>query len=150
MRAVVPLLFVVPLMLAGCVERRPDGIVARSDVSARSATTAHFVRDFAVAAGQPGIVNTWFTLSPDCSAAGQIAVRVQDMPEHGTVTIEPGAYYSNYAVGDQRRACNLRPRQGVRAIYHPAPGALGEDRFSLLVITPFGQSWTTDIHVVIH
>ncbi|GBQ96993.1 hypothetical protein GLI01_02490 [Gluconacetobacter liquefaciens] len=150
MRAVIPLLFVAPLMLAGCVERRPDGIIARSDASTGSATDAHFVRDFTVAAGQPGIVNTWFMLNPDCSVVGQVTVRVQDMPAHGTVTIEPGAYYSNYAVGDQRQVCNMRPRQGVRAIYHPADGAVGPDRFSILVITPFGRSWTTDIHVVIH
>lgn len=150
MRAVIPLLFVAPLMLAGCVERRPDGIIARSDSSTGSVTNAHFVRDFAVATGQPGIVNTWFMLNPDCSVAGQVSVRVLEMPVHGTVTIEPGAYYSNYAVGDQRRVCNLQPRQGVRAIYHPARDALGADRFSLLVITPFGRSWTSDIHVVIH
>ncbi|MBB2177898.1 hypothetical protein [Gluconacetobacter tumulicola] len=149
MRAAIPLLFAASLMLASCVERRTDGIVARSDVLAGPAADAHFVRDFAVAAGQPGIINTWFMLNPDCSVGGQITVRVHEAPTHGTVTIEPGAYYPNYAVGSQRRTCNLRPQQGVRAIYHPAPGALGKDRFSILVVTPLGQSWTTDIHVVI-
>ncbi|MBB2203624.1 hypothetical protein [Gluconacetobacter takamatsuzukensis] len=149
MRAVIPLLFVASLMLAGCVQRRPGGIIASSDVSVSAATNDHFVRDFAVAAGQPGIVNTWFVLNPDCSASGQVTVRVQDTPAHGTVTIEPGAYYPHYGAGNQRRACNLQPRQGVRAIYHPVPGALGTDRFSMLIVTPLGRSWTSDIHVSI-
>lgn len=121
-------------MLAGCVERRSDGIIARSDVSMGSVTDAHFVRDFTVATGQPGIVNTWFMLNRDCSVVGQVTVRVQDISAHGTVTIEPGAYYSNYAVGGQRHTCNMRPRQGVRAIYHPVDGAVGPDGFSILVI----------------
>lgn len=152
MRAVLPFLFVASLMLAGCVDRQPGGVIASSDAAATPAispTNAHFVRDFAVAAGQPGIVNTWFMLNPDCSVGGRVTVRVLEAPVHGTVTVEPGAYYPNYRADSQRRACNLRPQQGVRATYHPAPGALGTDRFSILVVTPLGRSWTTDIHVVI-
>ena len=140
-------------LLGGCVA--PDGVtlpVARSTAPIPAfpdRTDRHFHVPFAVAENRPSRINAWFDLNPDCSVAGTVTVRLLAPPSHGTMTLRQGRYYPDYPRGDQRYACNLRPRDGVAGTYRPDPGYTGPDRFTIAVVTPNGSAWTSDFRLAV-
>ncbi|CAP57558.1 Ig-like domain-containing protein [Gluconacetobacter diazotrophicus] len=146
MKPALPILLAGCVLLAGCADTGSEQDGARSHGLANN---AHYVRDFTVAAGHPGLLGNWFSLNPDCSLAGYPTVRLLSPPAHGTVSIAQGSFYSDYPAGNQRRACNTEPRPGVQAVYTPAPGAIGPDEATIQVIFPRGRAWTTTFHVTI-
>ena len=140
-------------LLGGCVAS--DGValpVARSTApipAAPDRTDRHYRIPFAVAENRPSRINAWFDLNPDCSVAGLVSVRLLSPPSHGTMTLRQGRYYPDYPRGDQRRACNLRPRDGIAGVYRPDPGYVGPDRFVIAVVTPDGSAWTSEFRLAV-
>ncbi len=143
------------LLLAACVAetapgaRLHDGQRDESSSTADRANGHRFVIPFAVAANSRSQINSWFSLHADCSLHQYYAVQLITPPRHGTLTIEKGRFYPNYAPGNQRAACNLHPQDGVSALYMPQQDYTGPDMLTIQVITPAGQSWTTDFQLSI-
>ena len=141
------------LLLAACaaetgpVARLHDGQRDESSLNADRANGRHFVVPFAVAANSRSQINSWFSLHADCSLHQYYVVQLISPPQHGTLTIEKGRFYPNYAPSNQRAACNLHPQDGVEASYIPQPNYVGPDMLTIQVITPAGQSWTTDFQL---
>jgi hypothetical protein len=45
-------------------------------------------------------------LNPDCSARGNIIVRLAEQPSHGSVDLVTGQGFTDYAKADQKYKCN--------------------------------------------
>ncbi len=141
------------LLLAGCAAEPGPGAQLQGgerdlfNPNADRANGHHFVIPFAVAANTRSQINSWFSLHADCSLHQYWTVQLLTLPQHGTASIEKGRFYPNYAPQNQRAACNLHPQDGVSASYQPQPGYVGPDLLTIQVITPTGQSWTTDFQL---
>ncbi len=72
----------------------------------------HFFRT--VPTGIKRDIGFFAALNPDCSSVGDAVVRVIKQPQNGTVDIEPGGGYTNFAEKNQRYACNKKISQGTK------------------------------------
>ena len=95
-----------------------------------------------VAAGQRLRVEFLVAIEPDCSSMGQTAVRVIEQPAHGTLTVEDGQGFTNFAKDNQRYECNTRRSDGTLVFYEPKPDYNGADSITLNVIYPGGFAQT--------
>jgi hypothetical protein len=76
-------------------------------------------------------------LNPDCTASGDINVRVTKQPEHGKVEIASTAHFPVFSKESNRYKCNQHKVKGVLVNYK-AEKYVGEDAFDLLIIYPGG------------
>jgi hypothetical protein len=90
-----------------------------------------------VASGQKLRVAFLYSIQPNCSPVGQIAVRVLEQPEHGTLTIEDGKDFTLFSNDNPRAACNTAKSDGTLVVYRPNHDYLGTTRSaSLSAILP--------------
>jgi len=94
-----------------------------------------------VAAGTKQRVNFYASLNPDCSATGDVNVRVTKQPEHGTVETVATTDYIHYAKENIRSKCNQHKVKGALVNYKAAEKYTGNDEFDLLVLFPGGYAW---------
>jgi hypothetical protein len=94
------------------------------------------------AAGQKIRVEFLVAIEPDCSSMGNTTVRVLEQPSHGTLTVENGQAFTNFAKDNQRYDCNTRRSDGTLVFYEPKPDYAGADSISLYVIYPGGLAQT--------
>jgi hypothetical protein len=78
-------------------------------------------------------------VNPDCSSEGLATARVPMQPQHGTITVENGPGYTNYAPDSQRYECNKRSSEGIHVYYEPHPGFAGSDSATVEFLTTSGQ-----------
>jgi hypothetical protein len=95
-----------------------------------------------VVGGQKLRLEFLVAIEPDCSSMGQTAVRVLEQPTHGTLTVENGQGFTNFAKDNQRYECNTRRSDGTLVFYEPKPDYAGADSISLYVIFPGGLAQT--------
>jgi hypothetical protein len=119
--------FIAALLLAG----------ASQDVRAQQLPPANF--SATVPTSKKRLVGFFASLNPDCSAIGEIDARVIRQPENGTVEIETGTGFTNYADNNQRHACNLKPSPGVRVNYTSKDGFIGRDAFEVEFLAGLGS-----------
>jgi hypothetical protein len=100
---------------------------ASQDVFAQQPSTANI----SVPTGKKRLVGFFTSLNPDCSTAGEIDARVIRQPENGTVEVETGTGFANYADNNQRHACNLKPSPGMRVTYTSKESFIGSDTFEV-------------------
>jgi hypothetical protein len=100
---------------------------ATQDVFAQQPSTANI----SVPTGKKRLVGFFTNLNPDCSTAGEIDARVTKQPENGTVEVETGTGFANYADNNQRHACNLKPSPGMRVTYTSKESFIGSDTFEV-------------------
>ena len=90
-----------------------------------SAVAAHAER--VIPSGKQLILFNATSVNPDCSALGNVEVRVAQGPEHGKVSIRRTRVFPNYAAVNLRSACNARrvaevvrglPQQVVLVTHH--------------------------------
>jgi hypothetical protein len=97
-----------------------------------------------VASGAKQRIGFYASLNPDCSATGDVNVRVTKQPEHGTVETAVTTEYVHYPKENIRSKCNQHRVKGVLVNYKAAEKYTGSDEFDLLVLYPHGTAW--EIH----
>jgi hypothetical protein len=83
-------------------------------------------------------IGFYASLNPDCSAAGDVNVRVTKQPEHGTVETVARTDYVHYAKENIRSKCNQHRVKGALVNYKAAEKYTGNDEFDLLILYPTG------------
>jgi hypothetical protein len=79
------------------------------------------------------------SLNADCTPNGDIQSRLTKQPANGTVELDDGYGYPNYAQANQRYTCNNRMVMGVRVFYTSKDGYTGKDSFMTEFLAPAGQ-----------
>ena len=87
----------------------------------------------AATAAQKSRLDFLFDLAPDCSSAGKPVVRVLEQPQHGTLAIENGQAFTDFAPDDRRAACNAHQSDGTLVFYQPSADYRGADSITLAV-----------------
>jgi hypothetical protein len=88
-------------------------------------------------------------LNADCSSMGDIESRLAKPPANGTVELDEGLGYANYAQTNQRYNCNGRPVMGVRVFYTSKDAYTGKDSFTAEFLTPSGQDFVWKYSVTV-
>jgi hypothetical protein len=91
-----------------------------------------------VASGAKQRIGSYAALNPDCTAIGDVNVRVTKQPEHGTVEITTTTNFPSYPKESDRYKCNQHKVKGMQVIYKSAEKYTGSDTLELLVLYPGG------------
>jgi hypothetical protein len=94
-----------------------------------------------VASGAKLRIGFYAALNPDCSASGDVNVRVTKQPEHGTVETVARTDYVHYPKENIRSKCNQHKVKGTLVNYKAAEKYTGNDEFDLLILLPGGLAW---------
>src|SRR5262245_24079680 len=97
-----------------------------------------------VASGAKHRIDFYASLNPDCSASGDINVRVTKQPEHGTIETVAATDYAHYPKENIRAKCNQHKVKGMLVNYKAAEKYTGSDEFDVLILYPRGVAW--EIH----
>jgi hypothetical protein len=94
-----------------------------------------------LASGTKGRISFYTFLNPDCTASGNVDIRVTKQPEHGTVETTPEINFPTYPKESSRYKCNEHKVKGIQLNYKSADKYVGDDTFELLVLFPGGSAW---------
>jgi hypothetical protein len=94
-----------------------------------------------VASGTNQRIGFFYALNPDCTASGNVNVRVAKQPEHGTVEITTATNFPGYPKESIRYKCNQHKVKGMQINYKSAEKYIGDDALELLVLFPTGFAW---------
>jgi hypothetical protein len=94
-----------------------------------------------VASGAKLRIGFFHALNPDCTASGDVNVRVTKQPEHGTVETVATTQYAHYPKENIRSKCNHHKVRGQQVNYKAAEKYTGNDEFDLLILFPTGFAW---------
>jgi hypothetical protein len=102
-----------------------------------------------IASGTKQRMGFFYALNPDCSASGDVNVRVAKQPEHGTAEIVAATLFPNFEKENIRSRCNQHKVRGQQVNYKAAEKYTGNDTLELLVLYPggFAQEVQFDISV---
>jgi hypothetical protein len=93
-----------------------------------------------VASGIKQRIDFYAALNPDCSAIGDVNVRVTKQPEHGTVETVATTDYPP-PKETIRSKCNDHKVRGMQVNYKSAEKYVGSDELELLVLFPGEFAW---------
>jgi len=99
-----------------------------------------------VAAGTKQRMNFYASLNPDCSASGDINIRITKQPEHGTAEMVAATSFPNFTRENIRYRCNQHEVRGQQVNYKSAEKYIGSDTLELLVLFP-GGGFAREVHV---
>jgi hypothetical protein len=91
-----------------------------------------------VASGAKQRIGFYADINPDCSAVGDITVRVTKQPEHGTVETTASTDYVHFSKENVRSKCNQHRVKGTLVNHKAAEKYTGKDEFDLLILYPDG------------
>jgi hypothetical protein len=94
-----------------------------------------------VASGAKQRMGFYAAFNPDCTASGDVNVRVTKQPEHGTVETVATTGYTHYSKENIRSKCNQHKVKGTLVHYKAAEKYTGNDEFDLLILLPGGLAW---------
>src|SRR6266566_1870752 len=98
-----------------------------------------------VASGTNQRIGFFYAVNPDCSASGDINIRVTKQPEHGTAEIAAATSFPNFERENIRYRCNQHKVRGQQVNYESAEKYIGSDTLELLVLFPGG--FAREVHV---
>jgi hypothetical protein len=98
-----------------------------------------------VASGTNQRIYFFYAVHPDCSASGDINIRVTKQPEHGTVETAAATNFPNFERGNIRYRCNKHKVRGMQVSYKSAEKYVGSDTLELLVLFPGG--FAREVHL---
>jgi hypothetical protein len=101
-----------------------------------------------VASGAKQRIGFYASLNPDCTATGDVNVRVTKQPEHGTVETVATTDYIQYPKESIRSKCNQHKVKGALVNYKAAEKYTGNDEFDLLILFPGG--FAREVHLNIN
>ena len=82
---------------------------------------------------------------PDCSASGDINIRITKQPEHGTAETAAATSFPNFERENIRYRCNQHEVRGQQLDYKSAEKYVGSDTLELLVLLPGG--FAQEVHI---
>jgi hypothetical protein len=91
-----------------------------------------------IASGTKQRMGFYASVNPDCSATGDINVRVTKQPEHGTLETVATTDYAQWSKENIRSKCNQHKVKGTLVNYKAAEKYTGNDEFDLLILYPEG------------
>jgi len=91
-----------------------------------------------VASGAKQRLDFYAAVNPDCSAIGDVTVRVTKQPEHGTVETVATTDYTYFPKENIRSKCNQHKVKGTLVNYKAAEKYSGKDELDLLILYPDG------------
>jgi hypothetical protein len=94
-----------------------------------------------VGSGTNQRISFFTSLNPDCTARGNINIRVTKQPEHGSTEIIPEINFPTYPKEHVRAKCNDHKVRGMQVYYKSAEKYVGSDELELLVLFPNGFAW---------
>jgi hypothetical protein len=97
-----------------------------------------------IASGAKQRIGFFHAIHPDCSASGDVNVRVTKQPEHGTVETTATTLFPNFPKENIRSKCNQYKVKGMLVNYKAAEKYTGNDEFDLLVLYPGG--FASELH----
>jgi hypothetical protein len=102
-----------------------------------------------VTSGTNQRIGFFYAVNPDCSASGDVNVRVTKQPEHGAVETTAATDFPTFPKENMRARCNNRKVRGMQVNYKSAEKYVGADTLDLLVLFPegFGQEVHLNINV---
>jgi hypothetical protein len=86
-------------------------------------------------------IGFYTSLNPDCTARGNVNIRVTKQPEHGSAEITTAINFPTYPKEHIRSKCNDHKVRGVQVHYKSAEKYVGDDALDLLVLFPNGFAW---------
>ncbi len=102
-------------------------------------THAAMAQTRTVIAGKPFKLHWAYATNPDCSASGDVVIRVVSPPSNGSVAIGRSGVFPNFPESNVRSACNRRRVPATIATYTARRGYTGSDSVSLETIYPSGE-----------
>jgi hypothetical protein len=115
------------------------GLLSSSAFAQEGLEKKQFTR--VVASGTNQRIGFFYALNPDCTASGNVNVRVTKQPEHGTVEIATATNFPGYPKESIRYKCNQHKVKGMQINYKSAEKYVGDDAFDLLILFPGGFAW---------
>jgi hypothetical protein len=94
-----------------------------------------------VASGTKQRISFFHAVHPDCTASGNVSVRVTKQPEHGTVETAATTNFPGYPKENIRSKCNDHKVRGMQVNYKSTEKYVGSDELDLLVFFPAGTAW---------
>jgi hypothetical protein len=94
-----------------------------------------------VASGTNGRIAFFTGINPDCTASGNVNIRVTKQPEHGSVETTTAINFPSYPKENSRSKCNDHKVRGMQVNYKSAEKYVGSDELELLVLFPNGFAW---------
>jgi hypothetical protein len=94
-----------------------------------------------VGSGTNQRIGFFYAFNPDCTASGNVNVRVTKQPERGTAEITTATLFPNYPKENIRYKCNQHKVKGMQINYKSAEKYVGDDALDLLILFPAGFAW---------
>jgi hypothetical protein len=94
-----------------------------------------------VASGAKVRIGFYGSVNPDCTAMGNVNIRVTKQPEHGSTETITTTDFPGYPKEHVRAKCNEHRVRGVQVNYKSAEKYVGDDALDLLVLFPSGNAW---------
>jgi len=91
-----------------------------------------------VASGKSQRIGFFYAVHPDCTASGDVDIRVTKQPEHGTTEIAAATLFPNFDKENIRYKCNQHKVRGQQVNYKPAEKYIGSDKLEVFVLFPGG------------
>jgi len=98
-----------------------------------------------VASGTNQRIGFFYAVNPDCSASGDINIRVTKQPEHGAVETAAATSFPNFERENIRYRCNQHEVRGQQVNYKSAEKYIGSDTLELLVLLSGG--FAQEVHI---
>src|SRR5215471_18175390 len=70
-----------------------------------------------VTSGTNQRIGFFYAVNPDCSASGDVTIRITEQQEHGTVEITAATDFPTFPKGNIRARCNNQKVRGVQVNY---------------------------------
>lgn len=86
-----------------------------------------------VDSGARQVVDSYYSVEPDCSNPGYPEIKILRMPGHGTVAVENGEVYPNFSKDNVRYDCNKKKVAGTQLLYESVGAFHGKDSFTIQV-----------------
>jgi hypothetical protein len=100
-----------------------------------------------VASGSNQRIGFFSALNPDCTASGDVNIRITKEPEHGAAKITTASGFPSYLKDSSRYKCNQHKVKGAQVEYKSEGKYVGNDALELLVIFPAGFAWEVNYDV---
>ena len=94
-----------------------------------------------IASGAKARIGFFYAVNPDCTASGDVNIRVTKQPEHGSTETATAILYPNFPKENIRSKCNDHKVRGMQFNYKSAEKYVGKDEVDLLVLFPTGFAW---------
>ena len=100
-----------------------------------------------VASGTNQRIGFFYAVHPDCTASGDVNIRVTKQPEHGSIETTTAINFPGYPKENIRSKCNDHKVRGMQVNYKSAEKYVGSDELDLLVFFPAGFAWEVHLEI---